>query len=168
MILHIWRNIYLFIASFFQVKIESKLDGRAKRILLEGRTIDVVTTKSEIQKYFTDIQLEKSRKLEDRLMNKEIQWRFKDSGGQWVDYGDDLNPLIERALQEKKSHRILDLEDGKIRIHFGTMKEQDVNGVTADVDVERVDLKKGDYFFKGQNGKNMVKLFFIDMFCGLF
>ena len=136
---------HLFIASFFQVKIEPRLDGRAKRIQLEGRTIDVVTTKSEIQKYFTDIQLEKSRKLEDRLMNKEIQWRFKDSGGQWVEYGDELNPLIERTYQENKPYRNLDLHDGKIRIHFGTMKERDVNGVKLDVDVERVDLKKGDY-----------------------
>ena len=139
---------HLFIASFFQVKIEPRLDGRAKRIQLEGRTIDVVTTKSEIQKYFTDIQLEKSRKLEDRLMNKEIQWRFKDSGGQWVEYGDELNPLIERTYQENKPYRNLDLHDGKIRIHFGTMKERDVNGVKLDVDVERVDLKKGDYLNK--------------------
>ncbi|XP_072025906.1 protein mono-ADP-ribosyltransferase PARP14-like isoform X2 [Amphiura filiformis] len=129
------------IARENMVKIEPILDGRAKRIMIEGRKVDVNKTKADMHKYFTEIQLEKKRELEDRLTNKEVEWRYIDtSTGQYTKYGDDINPLIERAYQMNKSYKDLELEDGSIRIDFRTMEED--TGFGRKTDVKRVDLKK--------------------------
>ncbi|XP_072024928.1 protein mono-ADP-ribosyltransferase PARP14-like [Amphiura filiformis] len=129
------------IARKNSVEIEPLLDGKAKRIIIEGRTVDVNKTKADMNRFFTEIQVEKKRELEDRLTNKEVEWRYKEAGtGQFTKYGDDINPLIERAYQEGKDYKDMELEDGSIRIDFRTMKEGDKFG--RKTDVERVDLKK--------------------------
>ncbi|XP_072025647.1 protein mono-ADP-ribosyltransferase PARP14-like [Amphiura filiformis] len=76
------------IARKNSVKMEPILDGKAKRITIEGRKVDVNKTKADMHKYFTEIQMGKKRELEDRLINKEVEWRFIDAGtGQYTKYG---------------------------------------------------------------------------------
>ncbi len=142
------------------MKLEPILDGRAKRIVLEGRKRDVSNTKVEMHKYFTEVQHEKQRELEDRLMNKEVDWRYKDSDtGQFTKYGDEINPVIERAYrayaEKKKSYIELDLEElGKVRIDFQKMKECDRSGRWTDV--ERIDLKEGMIFIINYHAKKSI------------
>ena len=98
--------------------------------------------KADIHEFFTKIQLEKKKEAEDQLINKEVQWRYKDRTGVFVDYGDEINPIIERAHRANKLHVDLELEEGTIRIDFFNMKEQTSGGRTR-AEVHRADLTKG-------------------------
>ena len=118
------------------------LEGRAKRIIIQGRAVNVQKAKADIQEMFTKIHIAKKKEAEDQLINKEVQWRYKDSTGVFTDYGDEINPIIERAHRNRDTHVDLELEEGKIRIDFFAMEERHPGG-RGKIEVHRADLKKG-------------------------
>ncbi len=121
------------------------LDGRAKRVSIQGKEIDVKSAKADLDKYFIELQRDQIRRAEDQLINKEVQWKYKDPTGIFVEYDDEINPLIERAHREQRPYVNLSLEEGGILIDFETMTEtpQGGTGASAPIDVHRCDLKNG-------------------------
>ncbi|XP_072026437.1 protein mono-ADP-ribosyltransferase PARP14-like [Amphiura filiformis] len=151
------------IAQANNVKVEPLLEGRAKRIVIQGRAVDVQKAKADIQEFFTRIQLKKKKEAEDQLINKEVSWRYKDTTGEFVDYGEEINPIIERAHREQKPHVDLELEEGNVRIDFFSMEERQPRG-RGKATVQRADLKKEQAAINiptnwiPMNGQNFVKV----------
>ena len=122
------------------------LDGRAKRVTIQGRDRSVKQAYREIEDYLKNVQLELKKKAEDQLINKEVQWKYKDADGFFTAYGDEINPIIERAQREGRPYVMIDLEgESGILIDFETMQEtpQSAGASSATVDVLRTDLKTG-------------------------
>ncbi|XP_072026034.1 protein mono-ADP-ribosyltransferase PARP14-like [Amphiura filiformis] len=131
-----------------KVEVTPMLDGRAKRISIQGKDTNVRCAKAEILEYFMELQRQQTRRAEDQLINKEVQWKFKDATGIFVEYGDEINPIIERAQREERPYVIVPLEDGGILIDFETMTEtaQGSGASSKAVDVHRCDLKNENTF----------------------
>ena len=124
------------------------LDGRAKRVTIQGRDRNVKQAYREIEDYLKNVQLELKKKAEDQLINKEVQWKYKDVDGFFVEYGDEINPIIERAQREGRPYVVIDLEgESGILIDFETMQEtpQSAGASSAAVDVLRTDLRTGNW-----------------------
>ncbi|XP_022091672.1 poly [ADP-ribose] polymerase 14-like [Acanthaster planci] len=111
---------------------------RGKCVRVQGRVISVKDAHIQIQKMFTKMQKEELEAQRIELLSKQVQWKYSTPHGVEA-YDPEVNTLIEDAYNSKRPSVTLNLEEGKVTIHFKDMQEVSRAGT---LNVHRIDLTK--------------------------
>ena len=111
------------------------------RIKLYGDKGDVATVKNVILGNIHQLELDEKHESEAVLLQKNIQWQWKDKEGHFQDYEPIVNKTIEDAFLKKYQSCTFDSDNGRFSIDFSSMKERSLELDTF-TDVRRFDCNE--------------------------
>ena len=111
------------------------------RIKLHGDKGDVATVKNSILGNIHQLELDEKYEREAVLLQKNIQWQWKDEEGQFQDYDPIVNKTIEDAYLSGYQSSTFDSDNGSFSINFSSMKERN-SKLDTFTDVRRIDCNE--------------------------
>ncbi|XP_070541078.1 protein mono-ADP-ribosyltransferase PARP14-like isoform X2 [Ptychodera flava] len=118
-------------AERLEVKVDKIPTGSVTHLRLQGRVQTVFKVQEEINKILDRIAEEERRKNEARLLAKNVKWMYLSDGEQFDEYDDEIIGIIEQARVENRRDVEFEIQDGKYRIDFRTMKEIDLDDMST-------------------------------------
>ena len=116
-------------------------DPPINRIKLHGDKGDIAAVKNVILGNIHQIELNEKYEKEAVLLQKNIQWQWKDEEGHFQDYEPIVNKTIEDAYMNSCPTSTFDSDNGRFSVTFSSMKERSLELGTF-TDVRRIDYNE--------------------------
>ena len=111
------------------------------RIKLHGDKGDVAAVKNAILGNIHQLELDEKYEREAVLLQKNVQWQWKDEEGHFQDYEPIVNKTVEDAYLSGYQSSSFNSDNGSFSINFSSMKERN-SKLDTFTDVRRIDCNE--------------------------